>query len=115
MKVSFELLALFRQKAGTDRLELEVPAGPRPEPPFGAAACKAPQPAATVGPTVLAALRAAEARLGGEALLDGEDLRRGVLVFLKQSGAAAHRVLSPANERVGPGQALVLSTAMGGG
>jgi molybdopterin converting factor small subunit len=94
VKVSFELLALFRQKAGTDRLELEVPAA---------------------APTVLAALRAAEARLGGEALLDGEDLRRGVLVFLKQSGAAAHRVLSPANERVGPGQALVLSTAMGGG
>lgn len=95
MKVSFELLALFRQKAGTDRLELEVPAGE--------------------APTVLAALRAAEARLGGEALLDGEDLRRGVLVFLKQSGAAAHRVLSPADERVGPGQAVVLSTAMGGG
>jgi molybdopterin converting factor small subunit len=94
VKVSFELLALFRQKAGTARLELEVPAA---------------------APTVLAALRAAEARLGGEALLDGEDLRRGVLVFLKQSGAAAHRVLSPANERVGPGQALVLSTAMGGG
>jgi len=95
MKVPFELLALFRQKAGTDRLEVEVPA--------------------SGVPTVLDALRAAEARLGGQALLEGEDLRPGVLVFLKQSGGAARRVVHPAGERVGPGQAVVLSTAMGGG
>jgi molybdopterin converting factor small subunit len=95
MKVPFELLALFRQKAGTDRLELEVPTGGIP--------------------TVLDALRAAEARLGGQTLLEGEDLRPGVLVFLKQSGGAARRVVHPAGERVGPGQAVVLSTAMGGG
>lgn len=94
MKVPFELLGLFRQKAGTDRLEAEVPTGP---------------------PTVLAALRAVEARLGGQALLEGEDLRPGVLVFLKQGGGAAHRVVHPAGERVGPGQTVVLSTAMGGG
>ncbi len=115
MKVPFELLALFRQKAGTDRLEVEVPTGPSGETPFGAAPCKAPQPAAGSAPTVLAALRAAEARLGGQALLEGEDLRPGVLVFLKQGGGAAHRVVHPAGERVGPGQAVVLSTAMGGG
>ena len=95
MKVPFELLALFRQKAGTDRLEVKV--------------------LASGVPTVLDALRAAEARLGGQALLEGEDLRPGVLVFLKQSGGAARRVVHPAGERVGPGQAVVLSTAMGGG
>jgi hypothetical protein len=98
MKVPFELLALFRQKAGTERLEVEVP-----------------QPAVGSAPTVLAALRAVEARLGGQALLEGEDLRPGVLVFLKQGGGAARRVVHPAGERVGPGQAVVLSTAMGGG
>ena len=120
MKVPFELLALFRQKAGTDRLEVEVPTGPGGETPFGAAPCKAPQPGAGgapgyAPPTVLDALRAAEARLGGQALLEGEDLRPGVLVFLKQSGGAARRVVHPAGQRVGPGQAVVLSTAMGGG
>lgn len=96
MKVTFELLALFRQKAGTERLEIEV------EVPAGA-------------PTVLEALRAAEARLGGQALLDGENLRRGVLVFLKESGGAARRVFRPVGEQLGPGQVVVLSTAMGGG
>jgi len=115
VKVPFELLALFRQKAGTDRLEVEVPTGQHGKTPFGAAACKAPQPAAGSAPTVLDALRAAEARLGGQAVLDGEDLRPGVLVFLKQSGGAARRVVHPAGERVGPGQTVVLSTAMGGG
>ncbi|OHD76311.1 MAG: hypothetical protein A2V99_18395 [Spirochaetes bacterium RBG_16_67_19] len=115
MKVPIELLALFRQKAGTDRLEVEVATGPRGEIPFGAAPCKVPQPAAGSAPTVLDALRAVEARLGGQALLEGEDLRPGVLVFLKQSGGAARRVVHPAGERVGPGQAVVLSTAMGGG
>ncbi len=94
MKVAFELLALFRQKAGADRLELEVPAG---------------------APTVLAALRAAEARLGGQPLLDGEKLRQGVLVFLKDDGGATRRVLHPSEERIASGQAVVLSTAMGGG
>jgi hypothetical protein len=119
VKVSFELLALFRQKAGADRLELEVPAGARAEVPFGAAPCKAAgfaglRPGA--GPlTVLAALRAAEARLGGQALLDGEELRRGVLVFLKEAGGATRRVLHPSQERITGGQSLVLSTAMGGG
>ena len=115
MKVPFELLALFRQKAGTDRLEVEVPTGPRGEIPFGAAPCKVPQQAVGSAPTVLDALRAAEARLGGQTLLEGEDLRPGVLVFLKQSGGAARRVVHPAGERVGPGQTVVLSTAMGGG
>jgi hypothetical protein len=111
VKVSFELLALFRQKAGAGRLEVEV----RAEVPFGAAACKAPQPAAGSAPTVLEALRAAEVRLGGQALLDGGRPRQGVLVFLKDAGGATRRVIHPAEERVGPGQAVVLSTAMGGG
>jgi hypothetical protein len=92
MKVSFELLALFRQKAGAERLELEV--GP---------------------PTVLAALRAAEARLGGQTLLDGERLRQGVLVFLKDAGGATRRVFHPSEEGITSGQSVVLSTAMGGG
>ena len=93
MKVAFELLALFRQKAGTGRLEVEI----------GAAS------------TVLAALRAAEAQLGGQALLDEERLRQGVLVFLKDAGGGTRRVFRPAEEMVGRGQAVVLSTAMGGG
>ncbi len=93
MKVSFELLALFRHKAGAERLELEVGASD----------------------TVLAALRAAEARVGGQALLEGEKLRQGVLVFLKDSGGATRRVLHPSEERIRSGQAVVLSTAMGGG
>jgi hypothetical protein len=114
MKVGFELLTLFRQKAGADRLELEVPAGARAEVPFGTAPCKAVPTGA--GPvTVLAALRAAEARLGGQALLDGEELRRGVLVFLKEAGGATRRVFHPAKEQIASGQSLVLSTAMGGG
>ncbi len=111
MKVAFELLALFRQKAGAERLELEVPAGPAAAVPFGAAPCKAPP----AEPTVLTALRAAEARLGGQALLDGEKLRRGVLVFVKEPGGATRRVFHPAEERIASGQTVVLSTAMGGG
>ena len=94
MKVNFELLALFRQKAGADRLALEVPAG---------------------APTVLDALRAAEARLGGQALLDGVELRQGVLVFLKDAGGATRRVFHPSEQRITSGQVVVLSTAMGGG
>ncbi len=113
MKVAFELLALFRQKAGTGRLEVEVPAGLSAEVPFGTAPCKAPQAAA--GPSVLEALRAAEARLGGQALLEGEKLRQGVLVFLRDAGGGTRRVFRPAEERLGRGQEVVLSTAMGGG
>jgi hypothetical protein len=94
MKVVFELLTLFRQKAGADRLELEVPEG---------------------AATVLEALRAAEARLGGQALLDGEKLRQGVLVFLRDARGTTRRVFHPAEERIRSGQAVVLSTAMGGG
>jgi hypothetical protein len=121
MKVAFELLALFRQKAGAGRLELEVPvAGGHPEVPFGAAPCKAPghaagRPEPAAGPTVLEALRAAEARLGGQALLQGERLREGVLVFIKVAGGGTRRVFRPAEERVGQDQTVVLSTAMGGG
>lgn len=119
MKIACELLAFFRQKAGTDRLELEVTAGsPRGAAgsgvPFGTAPCKAPA-GREAEPTVLEALQAAEAALGGQALLQGERLREGVLVFLKEPGGATRRVFRPAEQRVGRGQALVLSTAMGGG
>ena len=95
MKVRFELLALFRAKAGAERLEVEVPAS---------------------APTVLAALRTLAActpQLGD--LLRGEQLRDGVLVFVKEAGGATRRVLAPAAETLGAGQALVVSTAMGGG
>jgi hypothetical protein len=95
VKVAFELLAVFRQKAGADRLEVELEAG--------------------LEPTVLAALRAAEARLGGQPLLDGDKPRQGALVFLKDAGGATRRVFDPATARLQPGQAIVLSTAMGGG
>ena len=103
MKVVFELLALFRQKAGADRLELEV-----------GQALAAGLPAG-LRPTVLEALRAAEARLGGQALLDGVELRQGVLVFLKDAGGATRRVFHPSEQRITSGQVVVLSTAMGGG
>jgi molybdopterin converting factor small subunit len=95
MKVRFELLALFRAKAGAERLEVEVPAS---------------------APTVLAALQALSVctpQLGD--LLRGEQLRDGVLVFAKEAGGATRRVLAPAAEAVQAGQVLVLSTAMGGG
>ncbi len=118
MRVGFELLALFRQKAGTDRLEIEVEVGSGAEVPFGAAPCKAPAAAARAPggePTVLAALRAAETRFGGQPLLDGEKLRQGVLVFVKDSEGATRRIFHPSEERVRAGQVVVLSTAMGGG
>jgi hypothetical protein len=131
VKVAFELLALFRQKAGADRLELDVPVGacaplsgepgsadaPTGLGPDGGEPAGADAPTSLPGyaPTVLAALRAAEDRLGGQPLLDGEKLRQGVLVFLKDSRGAARRVFHPAEERVRSGQTVVLSTAMGGG
>jgi len=116
MKIAFELLALFRQKAGSGRLVLEVPAGDARGAAFGTAPCKVTVRGAGAGrPSVLDALRAAEAGLGGQGLLQGERLREGVLVFLRDSSGGTRRVLLPAAERVQPGQTVVLSTAMGGG
>jgi hypothetical protein len=92
--VAVELLTWFRQRAGADRLEVEVP---------------------QAAPCVLEVLRAAEAELGGLSILEGERLRAGVLVFLREPGGATRRVPHPAAARVEPGQALVLSTAMAGG
>ena len=109
MKVAFELLTLFRQKAGADRLELEVGEAPAAGLPAGL------RPLSGRQPTVLEALRAAEARLGGQALLDGVKLRQGVLVFLKDAGGATRRVFHPSEQRITSGQVVVLSTAMGGG
>lgn len=94
MKVRFELLTLFRQRAGTEGLEVEVPAP------------------CTVA-EALRALGAAAPALDG--LLEGERIREGVLVFRKGPNGATQRVARPAAQTVGAGEALVLSTAMGGG
>jgi hypothetical protein len=126
MRVQLELIGLFRQKAGTGRLEVELPVQAPARPPagrvpFGVAACKAavrrpPQgPSAASAPSVLQCLLEAEASLGRGALIEEGRLREGVLVFLKDPGGATRRVLKPAEERVALGQSLVLSTAMGGG
>jgi len=99
MKISFEFLTLFRERIGADRLELEVPGKP------GEA------------PTVLAVLRALQGAPAGTKVrvLEGERTAGGLLVFLKGPGGGLSRVLRPAEERVGPGQTVVLSAAMGGG
>jgi molybdopterin converting factor small subunit len=101
MKVTFEFLTLLREKAGTDHLELEVSG----EAPFGAA------------PTVLSALRVLQGALAGRGvpLLEGERVPKGMLVFLKSATGGTTRVLRPAEARIGPGQSVVLSAAMGGG
>jgi len=105
MTVRFELLALFRHKAGTGEIELEVvPAGGRGENAAGI-------------PTVLDALRCLEQRAeaGSLGALEGDRLRKGVLLFGRSPGAGMRRILEPAGEPLGPAETLVLSTAMEGG
>jgi hypothetical protein len=101
MKISFEFLTLFREKAGAERLELEVPA----EASSGAA------------PTVLAALQVLQGALAGRGvlLLEGERVPAGMLVFLRSPGGGLSRIFRPAEERIGQDQTVVLSTAMAGG
>jgi molybdopterin converting factor small subunit len=108
MKVSFELLTLLREKAGTDHLELEVPG----ETPFGTAACKS-----GGSSTVLSALQALQGALAGRGvlLLEGERVPGGMLVFLKSPTGGMTRVLQPAEARIAEGERVVLSAAMAGG
>jgi hypothetical protein len=114
--VRFELLTLFRQKAGRGEIVVEV----------GAAAAAAalesiPGNAGGTGgadgPTALDALRRLETRLEPQRLgaLEGDALRRGVLLFARSPGARMRRILEPARETVREGQTLVLATAMEGG
>ena len=132
MRVQVELLGLFRQKAGTDRLEVQLDAAPAARAgaapaaassaeagrvPFGTAPCKAqgrPGPSGNT-PSVLQCLLGAEGFLGSGSLVEAGRLREGVLVFLRHPGGAVHRVFRPAEEQVAEGQSVVLSTAMGGG
>ena len=124
MRVQVELLGLFRQKAGTDRLEVQLDAAPAAASsaeagrvPFGTAPCKAqgrPGPSGNT-PSVLQCLLGAEGFLGSGSLVEAGRLREGVLVFLRHPGGAVHRVFRPAEEQVAEGQSVVLSTAMGGG
>jgi len=118
VKVRFELLSLFRQKAGTGEIELELGTVACPAEAGGDAA---PGPAAEQGrvggPTALHALRRLEAQLLPRRLgaLEGDILRRGVLLFVRSPGAPMHRILDPARESLREGQTLVLGTAMEGG
>jgi hypothetical protein len=109
VRVRFELLSLFRHKAGTGRIEVEVEAGP----PRGATDGSAEEG----GPTALDALRCLEARFAPEALgaLEGESLRRGVLLFVRGPGVPMRRIPDPAGEPVREGLTLILATAMEGG
>lgn len=105
MKVRFEFLTLFRQKAGRGEIELEiVSAGSTDEGGPGI-------------PTVLDALRGLEgsADVGRLGTLEGDRLRRGVLLFARSPGAGMRRIVDPARESLGPAETLVLSTAMEGG
>ena len=106
VRIRFELLALFRHKAGTGRIDLEVAASGNPLP-----------SAVDGGPTALDALRCLEAHLAPRSpgALEGSLLRRGVLLFVRSPGAPMRRIAEPAREPVLEGQTLVLATAMEGG
>ena len=106
MRVHVELLALLRARAGTGTVELELG-----EDPMGG------KGAASLRPTVLAALQALAAGRGAQGLdlLEGREVRKGLLVFLKSPEGAMRRVISPEGETVACGETLVLATAMDGG
>jgi hypothetical protein len=108
-KIRFELLSLFRHKAGTGRIDVEVGAD-SPAPATDSSAAEG-------GPTALDALRCLEARFAPGALgaLDGERLRRGVLLFVRGPGIPMRRIADPARELVREGLTLILATAMEGG
>jgi len=108
MRIRFELLALFRHKAGTGHLELEVvPAGGQGGNHNGEAG----------GLDALDALRRLEEHLGPGTLgaLEGDRLRRGVLLFARSPGEPMRRIVEPVKEPLHAGQTLVLATAMEGG
>ena len=104
-RVRVELLALFRAKAGTGRLDLELVRR---------------APGGGDGPgalTVLDAIRALEQRVepSGVGALDGDRLRRGVLLFRRTPGEPMQRVVEPGQAALRDGETLVLATAMEGG
>lgn len=126
MKVRFEFLTLFREKTGTDRTVLDVPAIAGAAAPAGTAAPAVPQapvssaaqrPPAPQAPTVIQALQALEEQYASRSvrLVEGGEVRKGVLVFLKDPGGRTTRVLRAGEQRIAGGQSIMLSTAMEGG
>jgi len=109
MRVGFEFLALFREKAGAERLELEVGAD---APPAGAVGRTGAERL-----TVLDALKALQDALAerGVRFLEGRNLAAGILVFVRGAGGGLTRVPDPDGMRIGEGERVVLSTAMAGG
>ncbi|MBN1835057.1 MAG: hypothetical protein JW820_04345 [Spirochaetales bacterium] len=95
-RLQVELLAPFRSKSGTRRVELAVPSG---------------------GETALQALRRLDEQLSPRrsGALDGLSLRKGVLLFVRGPGEPMRRIEEPGREMVRGGQTLVLATAMEGG
>jgi hypothetical protein len=99
MTVRVELLTVFRQKAGADALTVEL--------------APAQGTAGAGRPSVLQALQALRgAELG---LLDGSQIKKGVLVFVRTPEGTLHRVFHPDAQGLIEGQPLVLATAMEGG
>jgi hypothetical protein len=96
MTVYVELLTVFRQRAGTDRLTVELGTGDGRI------------------PSVLQALQTLPAEMG-LAVLEGTQTKKGVLVFVRTPEGTLHRVFHPDAQGVVPGQTLVLTTAMEGG
>jgi hypothetical protein len=115
MKVRFELLALFRDRAGAGEIEIEVAAGASPAG-ADAAECAVDSHRAA-RPTALEALRCLEARLAPRTLgvVEGNGLRRGVLLFARSPGLPMQRIAEPARRPLEEGDTLVVATAMEGG
>jgi hypothetical protein len=122
VKVRFELLALFRHKAGSGEIEVEVVAGAASTVATTDTAGSARYDLRTPGtfasgPTALEALRCLEARLAPRALgvVEGHGLRRGVLLFVRRPGLPMERIAEPSRRPLREGETLVLATAMEGG
>jgi hypothetical protein len=99
VKLRFEFLTLFRQKIGRESLIVQLTDRPGKN------------------PNVREALQALEDSLGGKrlGLLQGGRVAEGLLVFRRNPAGALERIRDPEDQRVEPGQSLVLSIAMEGG
>jgi hypothetical protein len=96
MTVHVELLTVFRQRAGTDRLTVDLGTGDGRI------------------PSVLQALQALPGGVG-LGVLEGTQMKKGVMVFVRTPEGTLHRVFHPDAQGLAAGQTLVLATAMEGG
>ena len=67
--------------------------------------------------TVLEAVRAFESCYGGRKLsiLDGDNVRPGMMVMLRDASGSLHRIAAPADQPLRTGEKVVLRTLMAGG